>query len=59
MSGADVLVAIFREMAGANVLGGAWRRDVPWLCCGLDVEGVEKLGDKCYFRVLRLYAAPD
>lgn len=23
------------------------------------VEGVEKLGDKCYFRVLRLYAAPD
>lgn len=51
MSGAELLVAIFREMATS---------ERPWegsLC--VVVEGVEKLGDKCYFRVLRLYAAPD
>lgn len=37
---------VLREIAGANVLG----KRVLWLEGG-------KLGDKCYFRVLRLFAA--
>lgn len=45
MSGTTIL-AIFRELTEANV---------P---CG-DEEDGGKLGDKCYFRVLRLYAAQD
>lgn len=40
------ILAIFREFTEASV---------P---CG-DEEGCGKLGDKCYFRVLRLYAAKD